>query len=94
MDGEADRAANPARDQVTARAKELMDTELLAMCENITQGPVGVAAAVAMAEYLERTHAPGSVVVFGSPGEEMMPPNGQDSTACAAACGLGRVCRA
>ena len=33
-----------------------------------------MAAAVAMAEYLERTHAPGSVVVFGTPGEEMMPP--------------------
>jgi len=142
-------AANPARDQVTARAKELMDTELLAMCDDITrhpeigfeehrsvqvltdylkkhgfevtigvanlptafvgrykgnrgapnlgvileydalrgtkgafhgdqhsaQGPVGIAAAVAMAEYLERTHAPGSVIVFGTPGEEMMPPN-------------------
>ncbi len=27
-----------------------------------------------MAEYLERSHAPGSVVVFGTPGEEMMPP--------------------
>ena len=142
-------AANPARDQVTARARELMDTELLAMCDDITrhpeigfqeqrsvqvltdylkkhgfdvtmgvanlptafvgrykgnrgapslgvileydalrgthgafhgdqhsaQGPVGMAAAIAMAEYLERTHAPGSVTVFGTPGEEMMPPN-------------------
>jgi amidohydrolase len=142
-------AANPARDQVTARAKQLMDTELLAMSDDITkhpeigfeerrsikilidylkrhdfeitegvaklptafvarfkgnngapnlgvileydalrgterafhgdqhsaQGPVGIAAAVAMAEYLERTHTPGSVVVFGTPGEEMMPPN-------------------
>jgi metal-dependent amidase/aminoacylase/carboxypeptidase family protein len=27
-----------------------------------------------MAEYLERTHAPGSVVAFGTPGEEIMPP--------------------
>jgi metal-dependent amidase/aminoacylase/carboxypeptidase family protein len=27
-----------------------------------------------MAEWLERTHSPGSVVVFGCPGEEMMPP--------------------
>jgi metal-dependent amidase/aminoacylase/carboxypeptidase family protein len=34
-----------------------------------------MAAAIAMAEYLDRTHAPGSVVVYGTPGEEMMPPN-------------------
>ncbi len=142
-------APNPARDQVTGRAKELMESELLALADEITrhpeigfqehraveqlttylkahgfevtvgvanlptafvarwksngsapnlgvileydalrgtkgafhgdqhsaQGPVGMAAAVAMAEYLERTHAPGSVVVFGTPGEEMMPPN-------------------
>jgi metal-dependent amidase/aminoacylase/carboxypeptidase family protein len=27
-----------------------------------------------MAEWLEHTHAPGSVIVFGCPGEEMMPP--------------------
>jgi amidohydrolase len=141
-------AANPARDQVVARAKQLMDTELLAMGDDITrhpeigfqerrsiqilidylkkhnfevtkdaggletafvarwkgnnggpnlgvileydalrgtqrpfhgdqhstQGPIGMAAAIAMAEYLERTHSPGSVVVFGTPGEEMMPP--------------------
>ncbi|MDR3702368.1 MAG: peptidase dimerization domain-containing protein [Candidatus Sulfopaludibacter sp.] len=141
-------APNAARDQVVARAKQLMDTELLAMSDDITrhpeigfkevrsvevlttylrkhnfevtmgvanlptafvaqwkgnrgapnlgvileydalrgtqgpfhgdqhsaQGPVGMAAAIAMAEYLERTHAPGSVVVFGTPGEEMMPP--------------------
>src|SRR5450755_218825 len=141
-------AANPARDQIAARARELMDTEFLALSDDITrhpeigfeeqrsvklltqslekhgfgvtlgvanlktalvakyksnngapylgviieydalrgtlrpfhgdqhsaQGPVGLAAAIAMAEYLERTHAPGSVVVFGTPGEEMMPP--------------------
>ncbi len=141
-------APNSERDQVTARAKQLMDTELLAMGDDITrhpeigfqekrsvgilvdylrkhnfdvtvgvanlptafvarykgnhgapnlgvileydalrgtkgpfhgdqhstQGPIGIAAAVAMAEYLERSHAPGSVVVFGTPGEEMMPP--------------------
>ncbi len=141
-------AANPARDQVVARAKELMATELLAMGDDITrhpeigfeekrsagiladylkrhnfevqmgvanlatafvarykgnrgapnlgiileydalrgtkgafhgdqhstQGPIGIAAAVAMAEWLDRTHSPGSVVVFGTPGEEMMPP--------------------
>jgi amidohydrolase len=141
-------APNAERDQVTARAKQLMDTELLAMGDDITrhpeigfqekrsvgilvdylrkhnfdvtvgvanlptafvarykgnhgapnlgvileydalrgtkgpfhgdqhstQGPIGIAAAVAMAEYLERSHAPGSVIVFGTPGEEMMPP--------------------
>jgi amidohydrolase len=39
------------------------------------QGPVGIAAAIAMAEYLSLTRTPGSVVVYGTPGEEMMPPN-------------------
>lgn len=142
-------AANQMRDQVVARAKDLMDKELLALSDDITrnpeigfvehrsikklidylkvhdfdvqvpvagletafvarfkrnnvapnlgvileydalrgttrpfhgdqhsaQGPVGIAAAVAMAEYLDRTKSPGSVVVFGCPGEEMMPPN-------------------
>jgi len=141
-------APNPARDQVAARARQLMDTELLAMSDDLTrhpeigfeekrsvgiladylkrhnfdvtmgvanlptafvarfkgnrgapnlgiileydalrgtkgafhgdqhsaQGPVGIAAAVAVAEWLERTHSAGSVVVFGTPGEEMMPP--------------------
>lgn len=43
--------------------------------QHSAQGPVGMAAAVAMAEYLTRTKSPGSVVVFGCPGEEMMPPN-------------------
>jgi amidohydrolase len=140
---------NPARDAVTARAKELMEKELLSLGDDITknpeigfvekrsvakltdylkahgfdvvigipgldtafvakykgnngppnlgvileydalrgterafhgdqhstQGPIGIAAAVAMAEYLAKTKAPGSVVVFGTPGEEMMPPN-------------------
>ncbi|MDQ6831114.1 MAG: peptidase dimerization domain-containing protein, partial [Gemmatimonadota bacterium] len=142
-------AANAARDAVVARAKQLMDTELLALSDDITkhpeigfvetrsvgklvdylkahdfviqmgvaglstafvgrykgntagpvlgvileydalrgtqgafhgdqhsaQGPIGIAAAVAMAEYLARTKTPGSVVVYGAPGEEMMPPN-------------------
>jgi amidohydrolase len=140
---------NAARDQVAARAKELMDTELLAMGDDITrhpeigfqekrsvqlltdylkkhdftvqmgtpglptafvarytkssggpnlgviteydalrgtkgafhgdqhstQGPIGIAAAIAIAEYLAKTKTPGTVVVFGAPGEEMMPPN-------------------
>jgi amidohydrolase len=43
--------------------------------QHSAQGPIGIAAAVAMAEYLARTKTPGSVVVFGCPGEEMMPPN-------------------
>jgi amidohydrolase len=43
--------------------------------QHSTQGPIGLAAAVAIAEYLTRTHTPGTVVVFGAPGEEMMPPN-------------------
>jgi amidohydrolase len=140
---------NAARDQVAARAKELMDTELLALGDDITrhpeigfqekrsvqlltdylkkhdftvqmgtpelptafiarytkssggpnlgviteydalrgtkgafhgdqhstQGPIGIAAAIAIAEYLAKTKTPGTVVVFGAPGEEMMPPN-------------------
>src|ERR1039457_478117 len=142
-------AANPVRDQVAARAKELMDRELLAMGDDITkhpeigfvefesikkltdylkahdfdvemgvgglktafvaryrknngapnlgiileydalrgtkgafhgdqhstQGPIGMAAAIAMAEYLTKNNLPGSVIVYGTPGEEMMPPN-------------------
>jgi amidohydrolase len=141
--------ANPARDHVAARAKELMDKELLAMADDIAthpeigfketravqklteyltlhdfdikmgvagletafvatykknnggptlgvileydalrgtqgafhgdqhsaQGPVGMAAGIAIAEYLTRTKTPGSVVFYGTPGEEMMPPN-------------------
>src|SRR5437762_9651658 len=43
--------------------------------QHSTQGPIGIAAAVAIAEYLARTKAPGTVTVFGAPGEEMMPPN-------------------
>ena len=142
-------ASNDARDRVVARAKELMDKELLAMADDIAthpeigfeetrsvqkltdylqahdfdveigvaglktafvaryrrnngaptlgvileydalrgtsgafhgdqhsaQGPVGMAAAIAIAEYLSLTKTPGSVVVYGTPGEEMMPPN-------------------
>jgi amidohydrolase len=42
--------------------------------QHSTQGPIGIAAAIAMAEYLSRTKTPGTVTVFGTPGEEMMPP--------------------
>ena len=142
-------ASNPARDQVVARAKELMDTELLAMGDDITrhpevgfqekrssqmladyltkhdftvtmgtpglptafvarynkgtpgpklgvileydalrgtkgafhgdqhstQGPIGMAAAIATAEFLTKTKTPGTVIVYGTPAEEMMPPS-------------------
>jgi metal-dependent amidase/aminoacylase/carboxypeptidase family protein len=34
-----------------------------------------MAAAVAIAEAMDRTHAAGTLTVFGTPGEEMMPPN-------------------
>ncbi|HEY2152372.1 MAG TPA: peptidase dimerization domain-containing protein [Vicinamibacterales bacterium] len=43
--------------------------------QHSAQGPVGMAAAIAMAEWLTRTKSPGSIVVYGTPGEEMMPPN-------------------
>jgi amidohydrolase len=141
-------ASNAARDQVAARAKELMDKDLLALGDDITrhpeigfvefesvrkltdylkahdfdvemgvgglktafiarykknngapnlgvileydalrgtkgafhgdqhstQGPIGMAAGIAMAEYLTKNHLPGSVIMYGTPGEEMMPP--------------------
>jgi amidohydrolase len=43
--------------------------------QHSAQGPVGIAAAVALAEYLTVTRTPGSVIVYGTPGEEMMPPS-------------------
>jgi len=43
--------------------------------QHSAQGPVGLAVAVAIGEWLTRTKMPGSVTVFGTPGEEMMPPN-------------------
>lgn len=42
--------------------------------QHSAQGPVGLAAAVAMAEYLVASKTPGTVVVIGTPAEEMMPP--------------------
>ena len=42
--------------------------------QHSAQGPVGIAAAVAIAEWLEQSGAPGSITVFGTPGEERMPP--------------------
>src|SRR5712691_1457155 len=43
--------------------------------QHSAQGPVGLAAAIAVSEYLARTKTAGSVIVYGAPGEEMMPPN-------------------
>jgi len=43
--------------------------------QHSAQGPVGLAVALAMSEYLVRSKTPGSIVVYGTPGEEMMPPN-------------------
>ena len=42
--------------------------------QHSAQGPIGIAAAVAMAEYLSAHKLPGSMIVYGTPGEEMMPP--------------------
>lgn len=42
--------------------------------QHSAQGPVGLAAAVSVSEFLTRTHTPGTVTVYGTPGEEMMPP--------------------
>jgi amidohydrolase len=43
--------------------------------QHSTQGPIGIAAGIAVAEFLTRTKTPGTVTMFGTPGEEMMPPN-------------------
>ena len=42
--------------------------------QHSAQGPVGMAVAVALAEFLSKTHTAGTVTVYGTPGEEMMPP--------------------
>ena len=43
--------------------------------QHSAQGPIGLATAVAMTEFLKKSGTPGTVIVFGTPGEEMMPPN-------------------
>ena len=43
--------------------------------QHSAQGPVALAAAVAVAEFLAKTKTPGTVIVYGTPAEEMMPPN-------------------
>lgn len=42
--------------------------------QHSAQGPVGLAAAIAVAEYLTKSGTAGSVIVYGTPAEEMMPP--------------------
>lgn len=43
--------------------------------QHSAQGPVGLAAAVAVSEFLTRSHTPGTVTVYGTPAEEMSPPD-------------------
>ncbi|MGE3274022.1 MAG: peptidase dimerization domain-containing protein [Vicinamibacterales bacterium] len=43
--------------------------------QHCAQGPVGIAAAVAMAEHLTANNLPGSVTVFGTPAEELLEPS-------------------
>ncbi|HEY3886272.1 MAG TPA: peptidase dimerization domain-containing protein, partial [Vicinamibacterales bacterium] len=42
--------------------------------QHCAQGPIGIAAAVAVAEFLTKNNLAGSVTVFGTPAEEMFPP--------------------
>jgi amidohydrolase len=42
--------------------------------QHSAQGPVGLAVAAAVAEFLTASKTPGTVTVYGTPGEEMMPP--------------------
>ena len=42
--------------------------------QHSTQGPVGLAAAVAISEWLIASKTPGTVIIIGTPAEEMMPP--------------------
>lgn len=43
--------------------------------QHSAQGPVGLAAAIAVAEFLTRSHTPGTVTVYGTPAEEMSQPD-------------------
>ena len=44
-------------------------------CQHNAQGPVGLAAAIAVKEHMERNGLPGRVKAFGTPAEEMGPPS-------------------
>lgn len=43
-------------------------------CQHNAQGPVGLAAAIAITEYMQQHRIPGRVLVYGTPAEEMGPP--------------------
>lgn len=43
--------------------------------QHCAQGPVGLAAAIAIAEFLEKERVPGTVTVFGTPAEELLEPS-------------------
>jgi amidohydrolase len=43
--------------------------------QHCAQGPVGIAAAIAIGEYLTKEHLPGTVTVFGTPAEELLEPS-------------------
>jgi amidohydrolase len=43
--------------------------------QQCSQGPIGIAAAVAIAEFLEKEGLPGTVTVFGTPAEELLEPS-------------------
>ena len=62
---------NPARDAVTARAKELMEKELLAMGDDITKNPeIGFVEKRSVAKLTDYLKAHGFDVVIGTPGLE------------------------
>jgi amidohydrolase len=43
--------------------------------QHCSQGPIGIAAAVAVAEFLVKENLPGTVTVFGTPAEELLEPS-------------------
>jgi amidohydrolase len=43
--------------------------------QHCAQGPVGISAAIAVAEFLTKNNLPGSVTVFGTPAEELLEPS-------------------
>ncbi|NDQ55971.1 MAG: M20 family metallopeptidase [Acidipila sp.] len=43
--------------------------------QHSAQGPVGIAAGIAIAEFLTRSNTPGTVTFYGTPAEEMSPPD-------------------
>src|SRR5262245_38907406 len=60
---------NPARDAVTARAKELMEKELLALGDDITKNPeIGFVEKRSVAKLTDYLKAHGFDVTVGTPG--------------------------